>query len=46
MLLEADLYEAVMNFFKPFLETGDADIRPVVDIIAAMDIARNWDEKE
>ena len=46
MLLEADSYEAIMNFFEPLLEIGDADIRPVMDVMAAMNIAQDWDEKE
>ena len=46
MLLEADSYEAIMNFFEPLLEIGDADIRPVTDVMAAMNIAQDWDEKE
>ena len=46
MLLETDSYEAIMNFFEPLLETGDADIRPVMDVMAAMNIAQDWGEKE
>ena len=46
MLLEANSYEAIMNFFEPLLEIGDADIRPVTDVMAAMNIAQDWDEKE
>ena len=46
MLLETNSYEAIMNFFEPLLEIGDADIRPVMDVMAAMNIAQDWDEKE
>jgi len=44
MLLEADSYEAIMNFFEPLLEIGDADIRPVMDFAAVLDLSKDWDE--
>ncbi len=44
MLLEADSYEAIMNFFEPLLEIGDADIRPVMDFAAVLDLSKNWDK--
>ena len=44
MLLETDSYEAIMNFFEPLLEIGDADIRPVMDFAAVLDLSKDWDE--
>jgi len=39
--LEADTMEQVVQFFDPLLELGDTDIKPVMDLQAALAVLDN-----